>query len=324
MLSQLADNPEIEAATARVRVPALIMSERASSGVTLIGVLPDKERRHSRPLQRIIEGRQMTATIEPEVVVGKALVRKLKTAIGKRLVILTEGADQEMKELGVKIVGVFDTPGTATEEGVILLALPLAQSLVDFSSSEVSEIELLTDLDKAELIAAQVQRKFPTLEVLPWQMLVPFIASLYKVQSGFLLLWFTIVGLTALSSLLNTVYMSTIERYREFGMLMAIGMNRSQLLTQVLIEVLFLLLLGIVSANCVALLVVDYFMVGIDLSLFSSALERFGVDTLLFPRIILRDWYLANSLMVVTGLVGGFFPALRAAQLKPIEAMRKV
>jgi ABC-type antimicrobial peptide transport system permease subunit len=123
--------------------------------------------------------------------------------------------------------------------------------------------------------------------------------------------------------LANTMLMAVYERMREFGLQRALGMRASKIIRVVLIEVLLLLLLGTLIANCSAFILVEVlFRGGIDLSVFAEGIEMWGISRIIYPVLALRDVITANAVVVVLGLVVGLYPALQAARFTPVETMR--
>jgi ABC-type antimicrobial peptide transport system permease subunit len=110
---------------------------------------------------------------------------------------------------------------------------------------------------------------------------------------------------------------------REFGLQRALGMRSSRIVRVVLFEVLLLLLLGALIANCSAIIFTEVvFRGGIDLSVFAEGIEMWGISRIIYPVLALRDVVTANAVVVVLGLIVGLYPALQAARFTPVETMR--
>jgi ABC-type antimicrobial peptide transport system permease subunit len=124
--------------------------------------------------------------------------------------------------------------------------------------------------------------------------------------------------------IVNTMLMAVLERSREIGMLMAIGMNKRRVFLMILLETSFLVLSGVPFGLVFGALTNLYFgSVGIDLSVFAKAYESFGFGTTVFPKLMLRHYLQMLLLVAITAMLSSLFPARKALALNPSEAIRK-
>lgn len=317
-----ADFPGIAARVARLNVPAVIMSERETSGVVLLATDVQQERKLSFLRRASIEGSFLTGPEDNGVLIGAALARKLQTAVGRRVVILTQSLKGGTAERGFIIKGIYRAPLEATEETFVLTGRDVAQMITD-AADQVTEIAItVTDLKQIEAIRSNLQKVFPELKVETWKTLKPFLTAVQKLQGGFLMIWFGIVLLTAGLGLMNTMYMSVIERRKEFSLLGALGMSWPQILMQVILESALLLVCSMVLGTVSAYAVHSYFAAGIDLSAFARGAARIGMETTIYPIVLVSDWILLNILLAALGIAGTLLPAWIAAGVKPGVAIR--
>jgi ABC-type antimicrobial peptide transport system permease subunit len=145
-----------------------------------------------------------------------------------------------------------------------------------------------------------------------------------KVTDGFMYIWYLVVFLAMSFGLINTLLMAVFERTREIGLLMALGMHPSNVLTQVLLESLMLLLLGLVLGNGLTFLTLWGLHDGIDLSQFAEGLAMMGYSPVIYPELVPRDAIGANLLVILLGIAASLYPAWRAARTVPVEALARV
>ena len=131
--------------------------------------------------------------------------------------------------------------------------------------------------------------------------------------------------LALIFGIINTMLMAVLERNRELGMLMAVGLNKGKVFSMIVLETL---LLGIVAAPIgllLAWLTITYFgEKGIDLGAFSASMEQFGLSTKVYTELPTKYyWSLAISVLV-TALLASLYPAWKAIKLRPVEAIRKI
>jgi len=124
--------------------------------------------------------------------------------------------------------------------------------------------------------------------------------------------------------IINILLMAVFERTQEFGVLMAIGMEKAKIRGLIVLESLWLGLTGASVGLIIAIVATKLFSVtGIDLSLASEGLAKFGVDTLLYPRVDILDFVIVFITVVVASLVSALYPARQILKQRPVDAMKR-
>jgi ABC-type lipoprotein release transport system permease subunit len=160
-------------------------------------------------------------------------------------------------------------------------------------------------------------------ETLPWYEIDAYLGSMLAMMDGFVLVWIIIVFLALSFGLVNTLVMAVFERVREIGLMQALGMRPSTILYQILMESLLLLLIGLLLGNVIAVGTVIPLQGGIDISVVAEGMEMMGTSSMLYPALKLNDVIMANTIVIVLGLLTSILPAWRAASYDPIEALNK-
>ena len=132
-------HPEVAGWTSRVRVPAMISSERNSRGVTLLGVNPQGEIALGFDPASIVEGRFLESPDDKGLVVGRKLLERLETDPGKRVVIMSQDPTNTIADRGFRIVGVYQAKLSSLEETFVYGGLTTIQTLLGVPG-EVSEV----------------------------------------------------------------------------------------------------------------------------------------------------------------------------------------
>ncbi|MCB0325277.1 MAG: ABC transporter permease [Bdellovibrionales bacterium] len=319
-LQRVLDSEAVSSWTQRVRVPAVLRSEREATGVTLLGVSPAKELDLSMLGDAAILGRMVRDENDDGLLLGVKLAELLQTEIGKRVVVLSQGADGGVAERGFRVVGLFDAELESAERQFIFTGRVPAQELLGIKG-EVSEVVLLgQDRDALEELQRTLQRAAPRAQIDDWKTLEPFAVALVKVQSGFLFIWYGIVIVTISFGLVNTLFMAVFERTRELALLQALGMVPHQIVLQILIESAVLLVGGVLLGNILTYVCLVWLSEGIDLGSFAEGTQMLGVGRVIYPKLQWVDWSIANSLIVGLSLFASVFPAWHAGRLRPAEA----
>jgi ABC-type lipoprotein release transport system permease subunit len=124
------NSPPIKAWTARIKVPGMVMSERDSRGVVLLGVDPAGEINLGFDTHDIVEGRFLDSPADKGVVIGRKLAERLETQLGKRVVIMSQDPDNDVADRGTRIVGIYQARLQATEELYVYTGLATLQHML--------------------------------------------------------------------------------------------------------------------------------------------------------------------------------------------------
>jgi len=315
---------QVKAWSSRIKVPAMISSEYDNRGISLLGVNPEGELALGFDQDDIVEGRFLNAADDRGIVIGKKLMQRLESRLGKRVVLMSQDPDNAIADRGFKIVGVFRADLESFEESVVYAGIEVVQTMLAVGA-DVSEIAVMGfDYRTPESLASEIRSAVPAdREVLSWLELDPYLATMMNVMNGFVLVWMVVIFLALSFGLVNTLMMAVFERVREIGLMRALGMRPSSIVYQILVESLMLLALGLVAGNLLAIGTVIPLKDGIDISVVAQGMEMMGASSILYPVLLWPDLVLANVVVIVLGIITSLLPAWRAAQYRPVEALSR-
>lgn len=318
------NNTKVAAWSGRVKVPAMVSSEYENRGVTLLGVDPQGELALGFKADSVVEGRFLTGADDGGIVVGRKLLQRLETRLGKRVVVMSQDPDNAIADRGFRVVGVFEAELESLEESVVYAGRDVVQAMLGVGT-DISEIAILGfDYRAPEGLASEIRAAVPAnVEVLSWLALDPYLDTMVKVMNGFVLVWMVVIFLALSFGLVNTLMMAIFERVREIGLMRALGMRPSAIVYQVLVESLFLLMLGLLVGNLMAIGTIIPLKDGIDISVVAEGMEMMGASSMLYPVLQWPDLMLANAVVIVLGIITSLLPAWRAAQYRPVEALSR-
>ena len=324
-LLEALQGPQVSAWTSRVRVPAVISSERDTRGVILLGVEPETEVQVSFDADTIREGRFLEDSSDKGLVIGAKMADHLETDLGKRVVVMSQDPENNIADRGFRIVGIYKAKLASLEETYIYAGRDIVQTMLKMDNS-VSEIAITGDdyrhVDQWYPYIEQAAGR--NVETLPWYEVDTYLGSMLAMMDGFVLVWIIIVFLALSFGLVNTLVMAVFERVREIGLMQALGMRPSTILYQILMESLLLLMIGLVLGNMIAVGTVIPLQDGIDISVVAEGMEMMGTSSVLYPALKINDMIMANMIVIVLGLLTSILPAWRAASYDPIEALNKI
>ncbi len=308
--------------TRRVRVPAVVTSERETRGISLVGVDPREERAISFLAHVGIRGEALTDADDDRLLLGAELAARLDTAVGRRVVIMTQGADGRNREAGFRIAGLYDAPGTALEKSYAFTGIRPLQKLL--GTNDVTEISVRLRDDRFSAAANRaLTNEMGGLEVLNWRQLDPQAAAFYEIADVGITIWYVILLLALAFGLINSLITAVLERVREFGMLRALGMRPRAVVVQVVIESVLIVAFALAGGIVVGVGLVEFFADGIDLSSYAAGAELAGMRSRLVPHLMLRDVVSLGALAVALAVFASAYPAWRAVRIKPLDALRR-
>lgn len=323
VIEELEGIPEISFFSERSIFTGMIASAQKGRGVQIIGVNPEREK-NVIPLDKyLIEGSYFEGIRKNPILLGKAVADELGVKVKKKVVLTFQGMDGEIVSAAFRVAGIYKTNDTKQDQLSVLVKM---DDLAKIAASEnaVHEIAiLLEDETKLDQTTNALKSSFSDLEIANWKTLLPGIDYANKVSArmNFLLL---IILLAAMSfGIINTMLMAVLERVRELGMLMAIGMNRRKVFGMIMLETLFLMLSALPIGLFAGWLTVTYFnKYGIDFSEnFSDAFNNVGISSVIYPILEWNFYPVVIILVFIAAFLAAIYPARKAIGLKPAEAL---
>ena len=123
--------------------------------------------------------------------------------------------------------------------------------------------------------------------------------------------------------IVNTMLMVVLERTKELGMLTAIGMNKRKVFSMIMLESVFLSVIGGIAGMLIAWLVIALTAKnGINFLQYAEGMEAFGYSAHVFPQINATFFLMMTVLVILTGILSSVYPAIKALKLNPVEAIR--
>jgi ABC-type lipoprotein release transport system permease subunit len=317
------DSPPVGAWAPRVRVPAILQSEYRTRSVTLLGVSPANERKVSDLPTQVVVGRYLSDDRDSGIVIGRDLAEKLKTRIGKRVIVMVQAEDGHLEETSFTIVGLFGGAKGAQDE-YAFTSLRSAQGILGIGN-DVSEISLFgADPEQLDKVVAALKSAAPGLDIQPWTTLSPMAYTIETFSQTYVGIWLMVMFVLMAIGIVNTQLMAVFERTREFGLLQALGMRPRLIVLQVTLESALLIGLGVLAGVVLMLLTVVPLLGGLDTGFLAAGMELIGAGQVLYPHI--DPAAAARSCLIVwlLGVAAALWPARTAANAEPVTAMAEL
>jgi ABC-type lipoprotein release transport system permease subunit len=307
----------------RVRVNGIASNARHSSGITIVGIDPTTEGKVSFIGDAISRGRQLKPEDPHAILVGEALMDKFETKIGHKLVLMSQDTHQEIASRAFRIVGTFRAEMQSTEKQFVFITRKGAQQMLRLKKG-ISEISIIIP-DQSENVVSSRLKAILTpgiYEVHTWQESLPFLRAYLKLLDAWIYIWSVVVFIAMGFGIVNTTLMAVFERIREFGLMKALGMKPWWIIREVLTESFLLLIMGMIIGNMLAFLTVFALSdSGIDLSALAAGVEFAGMTRVIYPVVSVKDWSIANLVVLGLGILICIYPAAKAARFTPVKAL---
>ncbi|MCU0641353.1 MAG: ABC transporter permease [Candidatus Margulisbacteria bacterium] len=329
-ISQAAqDAPNVTLAVGRIKFGILLENQDKSKPVFANGIVPETESRISHLDQKIVEGRLIQAG-EAEMNIGVNLARDLDLKVGDTLTVLTQTAYGSVAALNLKIVGIFSFGVQSIDKSTVYIPLDKTQQLLDLDNRVTEIFVFIREMNRSRPAAREIQaildRDFPGQYLArAWQDEGIIYFYMTWARYAYAFLYFLVLFLSSFT-ILNTMFMSVLERTHEIGMMKALGMKDRQVMWVIVLEAL--LIGGIASVIGAAWGAgIAYYLatVGIDFTKTFDQMGRINLPISYVYRAIF-SWGIISfglGMGILFSALAAVPPALRAARLEPTEALRE-
>ncbi|MEI7423698.1 MAG: FtsX-like permease family protein [Prolixibacteraceae bacterium] len=317
-------NVAIAGCSPRIRLNSIISSAETGSNVKITGIDPAKEKQVSDLYSKIIEGDYFEKERVNPVVLGQKLAEKLKVKLNSKIVLQIQDLQGNISPAAFRISGIYKTTNSLYDEFNLFVLNKDLRKLTGIENESCHEIAIfLRDYQQSKIVQNELKHQLPRLEILTWKELDAMLSYLSGAMDQYLNFIMVIILIALIFGIVNTMMMSILERVKELGMLMAIGMNKWRILVMIVYETVFLTLTGALFGIFIGMVTISYLgHHGIDLSVWGKGLSQFGIAPVIYTTI--KTSYVVDVVFMVifTGFVASVFPVVKALKLKPVEALK--
>ncbi len=324
MIRDISRLPEVKSVAARTIITGMMMSAASATGIKINGIDPVVERKTTSLYTKISDtsGAYFGDGLRNPVVISQKLAEKLNVHLKSKLVLRFQSADGSLIEGAFKICGIYRTSnGMFDQLNVFVRQSDLAALLGNAPVHEI--VVLLHDNSDIKKVMPVLKQKYPAAEVKDWQELFPELGMLTAMLTTMNYMILGIILAALAFGIVNTMLMIVLERSRELGMLMAVGMNKHKVFRMIMLESILLSLCGGIAG-----IVISFFLIqlsartGIDLSAFGQGFEAMGYDPVMYPE--LRPGFFVGTVIMVifTGILSSLYPARKALAINPALAVK--
>jgi len=321
----LNEDERVVSYTKRIILNGMLSNSNGSYGIQIKGVNPETEKKVTNTYEKLIEGEYFNSKRDNTIIVGKKLADKLNLNLKSKVVITFQDEFNELTSLLYRVEGIFKSGNSRYDESnVFVKNLSITKNLPSFSGIHEIPI-LLTDIELRSSVKKDLIQLSQNNIVETWDDISKDLAYANEMLAAVLYIFMMII-LTGLSfGIVNTMLMAILERKKEIGMLMSIGMNRYKIFLMICFETTFLSMIALPFGLISSYLIVEYYsVVGIDLSIVEAGLENFGVGTRLYLKVPQEQYVVVSIMVFMISIISSIFPSLRALKINPVEATKTI
>ena len=331
IIKDIKNSNDIIDASPYISIQGLITSLYDSSGITIIGIDPSKEKSMSIIPKYMLSGSISDLDKDNTIILGSSLAAKIGAYIGDEINITTSDIKTSIigsypTSVNLKVIGIYELK-TEIDQVLTLVSHRTAQKLKNIKNNETLSIRLKTNnLFNAETISETILRDLNNKN---------FYFSSWKSSHGTLfeaiqfekllisLMLFLIVAVASIL-VLSTVVMTVKSKEREIGILMTLGANSRQIVLIFFTQGLIVSLIGIIFGvllGFILILNLNNFISFIESLLNRNLLDAYFINY--FPYFI--DYYQIFIICLISffiSLIASLIPSLKAIKLNPVEILR--
>jgi putative ABC transport system permease protein len=324
--ADMASAPHVIGSTGRVVATAMMGSANKNGAAKLIGVDPEKEKVVTKLNEKLIEGDYFESVSRNPILISQKMAESFHVKLKSKLVLTVQDLNGEIVASSFRVVGIYKSGNGMLDEVNAYVRRSDLPSIMSLDAQDYHEIAVLLDNhDLAEPMAAEYQEKYPNLEVKSWLDLATGMRYMVEAGSTFAYVIVGIILIALLFSIINTMLMAVMERTREIGMLMAVGFNKRKVFMMIMLETVFLSMIGGPLGLLVAFLFIQATGTnGIDLGAMGETYNELGFSAIVYPELALESYINITVMVFAMAILAAIYPARKALKLNPSEAIRKI
>ncbi len=315
----------VDAASYRLLAEPFIMAAHGTGGGKMLGIVPKQEKLVTNISEKLVDGTYLEKTSRmPPVLIGEKLSKKLKLKVGSKLNVQMVDVNGDLSSKGYRVSGIYRTVNTGFDETNLFVLYNDLKKQLGLQGDVAHEIAMICDDGNAvDEVKKSVMQFTGNDDVKTWKELSPEMSILTESMDEYMYIFILIILLGLCFGIINTMLMAVLERTKEIGMLMAVGMNKRRIFRMIMLESVMLTFTGGIIGILLGSAITRYFSTRpIDVSAFSEGLEKYGYATKITTSIQTETLVTITVLVLITGIISAVYPARKALKLNPAEATR--
>jgi len=319
----LSGNAAVKSFSERVVLSGMVSSSAGGFGARITGIDPEQEKSVSTMHEKLVDGAYFEGMKKNPVMIGKKLAEKLKVGLRKKVVLTFQNDNGDILTGAFRVVGIYKTSNSKADEMNVFVRASDVNRLLEENAGYHEVAIIVNNLAEVDTVSSTISASLPNLKVQSWKEVSPDLGYADEMMMQMLYIIIGIILMALSFGIINTMLMAVLERKRELGMLMSVGMNKTKVFFMIVVETVFISMVGGPIGVVLGYLTVSHFgSAGIDLSVVGKGLEEFGISTMVYTNLEPRFYLNVTVMVIVAAILSSIYPAIKALQLKPAEAVR--
>lgn len=322
---EILNDKNVLAVASRIESFALASSAAITKGSLVAGIEPEKENQITLLKNKVVQGSYLKDN-ENAVLLSQGLAERLKFKINDTILLIGQGYHGATAAGKYRIKGIVKFGSPELNDKTLFMPLSTAQDFYGANgmvTSYVLSLKNTRDLQTSRLNVARALG--PGYEVMTWEELLPEIKQHIASDSNNMKYVQGILYLLICFGIFGTLLMMMVERKFEMGMLIAIGMKKTKLITLLMFESVFTVLTGSLLGIAASIPIVYYLnrhpiKMGGETA---KAYERFGFEAIFPTSTNAANFIQQGVIVLIIGLLLSMYPIYKVIRLNPITAMKR-
>ena len=324
VIKEVEQTRDVTFAAPRLESFALVSAGNRTDGVMVVGIDPNLENRLAKLSGKVVEGSYLKPG-DQGIMLGEGLASHLQLGLGDTAVVLGQGFHDVMAAGKYAISGIVNFPVPDLNNSMAYLTMPVAQDLFAAPERITSLAVMIDDHKHLNAVDNRLSDELGKgYEIMTWKDMMPELVEGIETDNASGIIMLCIIYMVIGFGIMGTILMMTMERNREFGMLIAVGMKSYILRIIVAIESVILSLVGVIGGVILGIPIMIYFhynpirltgqLAEATLSYGFEPIFPFSLDPMIF------FWQALAVLLIA--LVVSTYPIYRISKIEPVTALR--
>ena len=323
VISTIKTNKNVAGVSSRILIEGMASSATTSNGVRILGINTGTEKKVTSVYKYIVKGSYFEENWKNQIVIGEKLAENLGLKEKSKIVLGFQGIDGSIIYGAFRVTGIFKTESSIFDKSNVFVKEDDLLRLINSDKISNEIVVRLSSVQQVDSVYIPIKKEFSNLSVKYWGEVAPELKFYYNMLGTQMNIFVGIILFALLFGITNTMLMSVMERVREFGVLMAVGMKRSRVFFMIIMETISLSFIGGIIGLILALILIQYYgSVGINLSAFTEGLSQWSLGSRLYTSLPFSFYPPLVLMILATAIIAAFYPALKAIKLKPATAIR--
>ena len=315
---ELEGMPGINSVVLRLRAEGLLSTARKSSFSSMHGIDLADEEAFGKFSEFLKEGE--IDLKKRGAVIGIELAKTLKVRIGSKIIFSTQDSSGEINSISLKVKGIIQTTNILLDNGAVFIDMQRMHKFLGTSPKEATQIAVMGEGEK---LYDALKSRYPDYDVKSFFELQPMMKQMQDMMAIFNSITFAIVMSVVFIGIFGVMYVSILDRIREFGIMIGIGMQYKYIRIQIFFESIFIGLIGYLGGSLLGLVLLIYIRdYGLDFSAFSDALQMWGYESIIYGTIKVSYFTTTFLAIMSASALSVIIPLRRIKKLNPIEVIK--